>query len=659
MTLTVRGFVAGEEGAKLIVGKDKGSVELVAGSLDQPAGKPVTVNGVEVESSDKNASISKKEAGGSAEVKVPTGSTATFGADSYEVSDDATFIIDPDGNVSFDGGSLKLDAGKSLIDGNGNAIGGTGSSEATVSANTPAGSTTIDVPADGVASINDVDYGTGKDGAQFIVDKDGNVSLGGGAAVLNPDENILANGKNVKNTGTSDITVDLDSESGSATVSVPESGKVTIGEGANATEYDATQADTALVIDKDGNVSIVGGEVVLNPDESIADKNGNVVDNTGAADILVRADVASGLTAIAVPEGGAATINGAEYDAAKDTTLTVDKNGNVAIENGAVVLDPKEAIRIPAGNHVQNIGPEKIVVSADDDGNATIDIPDGTTVVIDGVSCIAGKDGATAIIDKDGNITMTGNASARIDNLVEGQTYRLAPGVPTTYKGYVYTAAVDNAGPVDLISTGSDSNPVVAMGASADTVNVALEDNPASNKDYVAAANNAQFALATEADVSNIALVGGSLAFTGTSPVTVDGINYEGLATDAAWTVAYNQGANNVAVGSGKVQATFTQKGLALTGPDGKLYTASAAGAKIILTADGAVTGSDGWALQATEGGFKVIPADSNGQNATGAKPKALVKTGDNLLFGAVSLTLVALIAAGAVVVARRKDDAV
>ena len=161
-----------------------------------------------------------------------------------------------DGNKLISG-AVEVDANETIYVGNANTkVTNNGGESQTiiVSANTPSGSSTVTVPADGRVTIGTTEYGVGTDGATFVIDANDHVTLTSGSATLDPGAGVTVGSVSVTNPAGSgeDIVVSAEEK----TVTVPKGGQANIGED----KITDVGQNMTFTIGKNGKAEFVLGE---------------------------------------------------------------------------------------------------------------------------------------------------------------------------------------------------------------------------------------------------------------------------------------------------------------------------------------------------------------------------------------------------------------
>ncbi len=369
-------------------------------------------------------------------------------------------------------------------------------------------------------------YPSKEDGTKFVFDKDGNVTLADGTTELKNNKSIIggASEKEITNTGDNDeitITVKGNDPEGCDTVTIPENGKVKIGDD----EYVAVDGEVTIVVGSDKN-KLTEGSVMFDMPASISvGDNNTLVTNTGDSQIKVTTD-----GKITIPEGGQADIGKADIgkaeitDVEQETTFTINEVDVYKVE---VSLNKGETITI---NEVIYTGIESDGVS-------------GGTLTIDPVS---------------GKVTgISGNIYTEIkeDSLTEDFSYDIVPGQSVTVGKYVYTApGIEGSelGDVTIKGRGKDAttnkvlSPAVVLKNDNGTADVSLRYKPETKTTYTAAATSTAFAIAAnDTSTKNIELLDNSadansaLKFTDKEVYNVNGVTYQAKIVEDEHTIAY------------------------------------------------------------------------------------------------------------------------
>ena len=273
-------------------------------------------------------------------------------------------------------------------------------------------------------TLGDKTYTAGSDGTEFTIDKNGNVTLTNGTAMLNGGDDVKVGDNEVINTGDSTITVDSDGN-----VTVPNGGKVQIG-GENGTEYQANEDNTIIKATDDDN-KLMNGSVKLDKDESITVKDKKII-NTGDGIITVGSD------GTVISNGdGKVNIDGMTYTTKDNTEIDVSEDDNV-LTKGEMTIGDEEGNTINAGG--KTIGGKGTTITVTEDGLSggkitTVSVPnDGErkttiTTTTDGIkdtTTIIGKEDNTQVAVDENGITLT-KGTAEVDGnkkiKVVGNTY--------------------------------------------------------------------------------------------------------------------------------------------------------------------------------------------------------------------------------------------
>ncbi len=252
--------------------------------------------------------------------------------------------------------------------------------------------------------------------------------------------------------------------SGDSEVKVDENGTITgtLGTGGNITteagEY-TTDDSAKFTADNKGNVTLNEGSIKTPAEGGSVTVSSGEAD--GAKDYTVEGNdvtVTKGSPSSAkVGEGGTLKVtegeNTTEYTAPTGKTAEVQltKDGPV-LKDGAVELDNGEAIGVN-GATVETTG-DKVTVTkdSDDDGKATVDIPEGAKAKINGVE-VEGP--AKVEIDSSGQATVTPNPAGKSASVVvDGVKY-----VDSNESGGEGKVTIDEAGRV----TAENMNPTVEL----------------------------------------------------------------------------------------------------------------------------------------------------------------------------------------------------
>ena len=286
----------------------------------------------------KNVTVGELSAGDSIETYAQTGT-----GNKITATTDATLNVSQVGLLTVLSGEVNIVNGRTDLVPSATATGKQG-----VKITNPAGGLiTVKVGDDDTVTvfnsckvtIGETTYTNASSENEMVIDvTTSGVKLTSGAVELDATETICVGNANtaVINSGDAAITVKADDpSSGSATVTVPANGKVTIG----STEYAVGNAETKLVIDASGNVKLNSGSATLDKDEAVnVGKTDTTVTNNGDGQIEVTAD-----GEVTVPKGGQANIGEDKItDVGQDTTFTIGENGKAEFvlgENETVTVN--------------------------------------------------------------------------------------------------------------------------------------------------------------------------------------------------------------------------------------------------------------------------------------------------------------------------------
>ncbi len=263
-------------------------------------------------------------------------------------------------------------------------------------------------------TINGTAYTSGSDDTTFSVDTDGNVKLVNGSVLLKKDESITGVGdKEITNNSDDVLTVTSDDTKDIILIPLKE-GKLKIGD----TEYVTDSDNTKVSVDKNGNVKLVSGSVVLEDEQSIIGINSNkLIRNPGVSKLIVAIDDLKDVVTI-LNKDNKVKIDDSEYKSASDNTkieMTVEFNKLIS---GSIKLEKDKSITGSSGKLITNIGDSVIVVSSDGT-NDTITVPSSGKVKIDDETYKASGD--TTILIKDGGIKVIGgNLKKNVVNTATG-----------------------------------------------------------------------------------------------------------------------------------------------------------------------------------------------------------------------------------------------
>ena len=656
-------------GEKAVVSTDEEHVNVQIGEDTEDSKAPVVIV---LCGNTGSVTIEKTENGGKVTV-ANEGDQFMVGSKTYTAdSDGAEFAVDKDGKVTrtLTSGLVTLGDGDAVAIASGNLIENPkDSGNDTITVKADSGKDTVTVPQNGgKVVINNVEYVTDKDSTELEVDKDGNVTLTGGAAVLDNNKEITVGNKTIKNI--SDVTVTVkanDPEAGKNSVVVAAGGKAEIDDA----EYAAGSEAATFVIDEEGNVTLESGEAALADGKSTTGVTGKAITNpkdTGNDTITVKADAKNGKDTVTVAEGkgNTVTIGDVTYTNGSDENamvIEVTESGS-KLTDGAVTLDKDEVINVGDKNvAVTNTGDKQIEVASDgkvtvpaggqinlggaeitdvkqdttfaigEDGYAIIELAEGASITINGAVYVGGEDGGKITIDPIEKNEVTGvegiNITVDEDRLTKDFNYVILPGQSVTIGKYVYTAPKDGIwGDVTIRGRGADENgkfftPAVVIKNANGTVDVALSENPETTTTYTAENANTWFAMsADDTDTTKVELLDNgadaksALKFTDTKSHVVNGVTYQAQTVKDAETGEVKAVAYTV---------TYGEKTETVTNPDGseEITTVNSntvsvdAGSKIIVTMN---TGNsiqvNDKSVTATNNGASIIIDSTDSENA-------------------------------------------
>ena len=327
-------------------------VELTEGSVEVPASGKITVNGKEVEATDAAVTVTKDAESGKAEVKIESGKKATIGG--VEYTGEATVVLDEEGNASVAKGTVNLPS----------------SEEGAANGET------------------NVDFGDGN-----------SVHVKNAASET---------GKDVT------VTVPGDTE-GTGKATMPQGGAVTIGPKDDAGKtYTATQNDTELEFDKNGDVTLKKGGVELGTGDAAVKFGGKDITGTnGSESGKVKVEVEGEKAKVTVPKGGSVTIGDTTYTNKGDgeLELEVDSEGNVTLKKGTVDVPADGKIKV--GDKEYTAGSAGATLTTED-GNEPATLTQGSVEVPKDGSVKVGDNKYTAVsenvvvsVDESGKATVS------------------------------------------------------------------------------------------------------------------------------------------------------------------------------------------------------------------------------------------------------------
>ena len=334
-------YTASSDKAEFTV-DENGNVTMMGGTATLVDGESIKGRGGKVITNPTNTGNDKivvyvNQPAGKDTVTVPTsGGKVVIGGVEYEIDENDTKIEVGTDGYKLTEGAVKLDVNEEITVGS-KKIKNVSEKTVTVKADEPEeGKNSVVVAACSKAEIGDVEYEAGNSGATFVIDKNGNVALASGEAVLDEGDSIIgAAGKAITNPTDSHgdkITVAADSTNNRDTVTVSASGgKVVIG----GVEYEMNEDNTMIEVGTDGK-KLTEGAVKLDTNEEITvggndkDVENTVVKNTGNEQIKVTAN-----RRVTVPKGGQTDIGSSKItEVNQDTTFTIDKEGKVDVKLG-------------------------------------------------------------------------------------------------------------------------------------------------------------------------------------------------------------------------------------------------------------------------------------------------------------------------------------
>lgn len=386
--------------------------------------------------------------------------------ETYELSDDGIAYIKVtknDGNNLLSG-SLTFDKNNEITVG-GKKIKNTADKTITVNANEPYGwnSSTV-VPAGGKAEIGGVEYEAGSKEATFLTDDSENVTLAGGEAKLDKDEQINVGTGSVPVINKADKTINVTAmNDGTAKTTIPAGGKAKI----NNTEITAEEGETAVGIGTDGAlaVSVNPGKVTIgyitftgdvkltvSPSGAITVVNGNVtideqaLDDSFAYELLPGQSATIGsytYTAPAEGSKGDVTIKGRGTDNNPAVVLKkIDGTVDVSLANDQITKTTYTAaaentmFAMADGDADANI--IKLLSNGNTSANSMIMVPDGVTVhsnisplTAAADDTLIGLDGSLNAVLENGRAKTAGSMFAGINGAVK--LFYAADGNPTPY----------------------------------------------------------------------------------------------------------------------------------------------------------------------------------------------------------------------------------
>ncbi len=362
-----------------------GKVQIVQGEVNMSGGVvAIGKSGVEITNLVENdtnlvnvsvdADTSKDSVAISGTVKVQIGETAYENTATTYGKDTAYINVTTSSNT-LTSGMVKFGNGASVIV-NGKTITAPADDYVTVKINKD-GTATVTVLTSGkTVTIDGNGYTTTEDNTTLVIDGSGNVTLTAGAIMLGKDEYITVGSNTITDAYDGNITVKANvneegNSDGTANVTVSASGgKIKIGEEYGA-EYTTAEADTTLVIDGSGNVTLTAGAIKLASEQSVIVGETTITEDWQSSFGATKVAVKDGKGTITVQPSGDIKLANASYTPDKVYTshaelgmkLVIDESGNVQITDGAVYLDNGESIIGGRGKAITNNRGNTITVS--------------------------------------------------------------------------------------------------------------------------------------------------------------------------------------------------------------------------------------------------------------------------------------------------------
>ena len=356
-------------------------------------------------------------------------------------------------NIDLLSGSVNIANGETVYVGKNNSpVKNTGNGNITVKVNNgengnPDGTATINVPAKGNVTIGDLKYTACEDGATFVINTDGSVTLTSGNCSVNGGVSLyvqiqVGNESKTVKVETSKAVAEgelFKIDANKATVSVPKSTVVV--DGVTYTRDSASTSDSIFSLDitngyilKQNDFAMIPAGTAANmtigtnkPIVSIPSTNNGTTQifNYNYNDIncaFVQLSTANDTFKVGLDE------NAKSYKALTAYTIfIVDQNSNVILYRGSTSLSDGESIICSSGKTIVNPVNSKsdaIIVSYNN-GKDNVVVAENGIVTIDNTTYKAGDNGATFELDKDsvkliaGSVVLDQNETVNIG----GKTY--------------------------------------------------------------------------------------------------------------------------------------------------------------------------------------------------------------------------------------------
>ena len=289
---------------------------------------------------------------------------------------DSSFTVSPAGDVS-----LNSDIGISGGDDVSININGTQvdiaipeGNQSEVSIDPISGMITVNKGGDSVEIGGNI-YTTTDDATILKPDRDG-IVLESGGVELDANETIIANNTSISNTGTGDLSVNLNND-GSVSINGSAGSKFELGatNSEGGVEFTIPDESTTYSIDREGNLEVPdSGSITFN-------QGGNSV-TVDAGEGGVKLSPTDEGVEVMVPTGGSVVIDGVTYENSGSDELVIiidPETGKHILSEGTTSLPDGGTISLPGGNTISSAGGD-VTVSAD--GN--FGVSDGATVSVDG-----------------------------------------------------------------------------------------------------------------------------------------------------------------------------------------------------------------------------------------------------------------------------------
>ncbi len=428
--VTIGGIIYTSESNETIISVDEfGGVEITQGTASVPSGKEITANDNEYTTGDNGATItsngeltdgsvkfnkdSQVKVGnntivntGNTEIEVdkdgnvvaPNGGKLIVNSDEYITGDDTILNADEFGNITISTGFVEITNGESVTGNSGKKIESSNESNVIISTDKNSGKDSVKISdVGGKVVVDGTTYTSNSDDAVISINRNGVKTLENGSVKFDKGSKIKVGSNTITNAGNTTIEVDKDSK-----ITMPNSGKVTIG----GTTYTSESDGTIISVDDNGRVTISGGSTTIPNNKTIS-----ISDNTYTTN---------------------------------DERTTITSDGKIT--DGSVKFDKNSEIKVGNSNAViKNDGNKTIVV--DKDGNVVV--PDGGIVVIDGKKyTTAGNDGVKFKVDNDGKVKIMQGATIAPD----GKTQIAQNGSVVSESGNTLVNSGDTNSAITLIT---------------------------------------------------------------------------------------------------------------------------------------------------------------------------------------------------------------